>query len=84
MIKVKTHKNNNWLKDAGYSLAEEQELYDKQLQDIMDNTRWYLDNFEYLPTYRLSWVIYTKERCSVRYIHRKETAKRKKHANVYK
>jgi len=78
MIKIRTHKNNNWLKDAGYTLAEEQAIYDSQLQDIMENTRWYLDNYDYIATYRLSWVDYTNERCSVRYIHRKETSRRNK------
>lgn len=78
MIKVRVHKNGNWLKDAGYSFEEEQTIYDLQLQDIMDNTRWYLDNYMFLPTYRLSWVAYNQTKSSIPYKHVLITKRRKK------
>ena len=55
-------KNNNWLDKNGYSKEEEERIYQYQLKDIIDNTRWYLDNLEYLCTYRLSYVCYTNKR----------------------
>ena len=48
----------NELSENGYSLKEQAILYDEQLQDVFDRTRWYLDNLEYLPTYRVSWKNY--------------------------
>ena len=77
MIKVRTHKNNNWLKDAGYSFKEEQDIYDAQLQDVMDNTRWYLDNEKFLPTYKVSWVGYTKTKITLPYRHVLVTKRRR-------
>jgi hypothetical protein len=60
MIKVKfCHTNNNWLKEQGYTVEEEAKLYDDQLQDILDNTRWYLDNLEFMRQYRVSWGNYS-------------------------
>lgn len=57
-IKVKILRTNNWLKDNGYSLEDELEIYNSQLQDILLHTRWYLDNLEYLIQYRVRWVNY--------------------------
>ena len=57
-LKIRVCKTNNWLKDNGYTLQEEIEIYKRQLQDIIDNPRWYLDNLEYLVTYRVRWKNY--------------------------
>ena len=58
MIKVKLMKNNNWLETAGYSLQDEERIYNEQLSDIYNNARWYLDNLDSLHEYRVSWQNY--------------------------
>ena len=60
MIEIKLRRTNNWLKDNDYTLEDEGKLYDDQLTDIIENTRWYLDNLDFLSTYRVSWQRYTK------------------------
>lgn len=57
-LEVRLYKNNNWLKRSGYTITEEGEVYDEQLQDIVANPRWYLDNLDYLCEYRVSWKNY--------------------------
>lgn len=59
-IKVKIHSQNNWLHEAGYTVEEEAQIYEDQLQDLLDNTAWYLDNYPQLSTYRVSWKNYRK------------------------
>ena len=59
MIRVRLKKTNNWLKDNGYSQEEECQIFEDQLNDILENVRGYLDSLEYLPTYRVSWQRYT-------------------------
>ena len=59
MIQIKLSKYNNWLKENGYTIEEEASLYLRQLDDIIRNTRWYLDNYEKLATYRVRWVNYS-------------------------
>lgn len=73
MIQIELAKNNNWLKENGYDLASEEEIYDKQLLDIIANPRWYLDNIEFLIEYRVSWKSYAKNKTPtlpLRYINR--------------
>ena len=41
-------------------MEEEAVIYDLLLQDVIDNTRWYLDNLETIPTFRVSWYTYEK------------------------
>lgn len=48
----------NELKENGYSIKEQEQLYDSQLDDLFNRTRWYLDNLDFLPTYRVSWKNY--------------------------
>jgi hypothetical protein len=57
-IKVKLASRSNYLRDSEYTLADEALLYEQLLQDIYDNPRWYLDNFQELPEFRLSWANY--------------------------
>ena len=59
MIQIEMAKNNNWLKENGYSLAKEEEIFDAQLLDIITNTAWYLDNLNFLVEYRISWKDYS-------------------------
>ncbi len=80
--KVKWHPKNNWLKNNGYTVAQESELYDQLLTCVATNPRWFSDNYDRLPTYRLSWVDYKREHCSVRYCHRQETPRRNKSAKT--
>lgn len=61
MFKVKTHKYNNWLKAAGYTRQQEIDIFNELLNDVIDNPRWYLDNFEYLHEFRVSWVHYKNQ-----------------------
>ncbi len=70
MIQVRTKKTNNWLSNAGYTREEEGKIYDDLLEDVINNPRWYLDNFEYLSTFRVSWVEYQKTNATkpLRYI----------------
>lgn len=65
MIKVRVHEKNNWLKDAGYTQEEEASIYDAQLQDVLDNPRWYLDNCETVMSYRVSWINYSRDKITL-------------------
>ena len=58
-------KNNNWLKDNGYSKEEEERIYNYQLQDILNNTRWYLDNIHFLKEYKVSWICYSRTKRNI-------------------
>jgi hypothetical protein len=62
MIQLRLN-NTNWLRNNEYSSDEEGEIYERQLCDILTNTRWYLDNLEFLVEYRVSWVNY--RRCNI-------------------
>lgn len=59
MIKVKLMKSSSLLKEAGYTLHDEVDIYNRQLDDILENTRWYLDNAYKLPEYQLRYVNYS-------------------------
>ena len=58
MIQIEMIPNNNHLKESGYTLTEEAMIYAEQLVDILQNTRWYLDNLESLVEYRVRWNCY--------------------------
>ena len=61
MIRLQINPANNWLNSNGFTKIEEKDLYVKQLQDVYDNPRYYLDNFEYMVEYRLSNGNYSKK-----------------------
>lgn len=63
---------NNELGVNGYSLEEQGVLYDEQLEDLLLRTRWYLDNLEFLPTYRVGWKNYRSKVPPVPYRYVKE------------
>lgn len=46
------------LKGNDYTPEQEEAIYDDNLQDVLDNTRWYLDNLEMLRSYMVSWKRY--------------------------
>lgn len=60
-MRIKIHTHSNWLCNAGYTQEEESALYDSQLQDVIENPRWYLDNLEDMSEYRVSWTRYTRK-----------------------
>ena len=45
-MNIKLAKLSNHLYEADYTIDEEAEVYDRQLDDILKNTREYLDNFQ--------------------------------------
>lgn len=53
-------KTNSRLADNGFSIEEEEKIYEEQLQEVFDNPRWYLDNLDYMVEYRVRWVDYKK------------------------
>lgn len=50
--------NSSWLKYSLYEEEDEGLVYDEQLKDVLKNTRWYLDNIDYISEYRVSWNDY--------------------------
>jgi hypothetical protein len=80
VIKLILHPRNNWLSASDYSLQEQADIYDRQLADVLENTRWYLDNLEKLVTYRVTWHAYNERDITLpfRHIrHQKHTKKGK-------
>lgn len=68
MIQVRfLHPKDNKLKSSGYDLAAQAKLYDAQLEDVLANTRWYLDNLDYLPVYTVSWHDYSMKSATLPY-----------------
>lgn len=57
-MKIYLLKDNNHLKDNGYELEEQWLVYDEQLEELLANPRWYLDNFHDMTEYRVSWHNY--------------------------
>jgi hypothetical protein len=51
---------NDWLKEQGFTLEEEAEIYDWNIQDIIENPLVYLKNLEYYREYKVSWKSYSK------------------------
>jgi hypothetical protein len=50
------------LTENGYSLEEQAEIYNNQLVDILENTRWYLDNLDSMKVYRVAWKSYSRSK----------------------
>jgi hypothetical protein len=57
-MKIKMHETNALLKDAGYTLEQEEKIYNDQLDEIQKNPRKYLDTFETMVTYKVRWKNY--------------------------
>lgn len=58
MIKVRFAGKSQNLKDADYTMKDEELLYDASLKDVYNNPRWYLDNLEFMRSYKVSWKTY--------------------------
>ena len=71
------HPKDSNLARQGYSRAEEIAIYDKQLQDIIDNPRWYLDNLSFMRGYTVFWKDYSNKVATLPYQYVKKE-------NVYK
>lgn len=44
----------------GYSILEQEEIYDYQLEEVLTRTRWYLDNLTTMNVYYVSWKDYRR------------------------
>lgn len=73
-MKLNLFPQNNRLSDNGFSLQEEEALYERQLREIIANPRWYLDNLDNMREYRVSWVNYKYTKISTprRFCEQKE------------
>ena len=59
-LKLALLKSNNHLSDNGYKLDEQEEVFEYQLNELLANPRWYLDNLDYMVEYRVCWGNYRK------------------------
>jgi len=71
---IEMHPRNASLKDADYSIEEEADIYDKQLQHIYDNPGLYLDAIEgnFLRTYKVRWKNYRSKTPTIPYKYTKK------------
>ena len=58
MMQIAMSTTSQNLRDADYSIEEEAEIYDNNIDDLLLNTRWYLDNLDYLSVYQVRWKNY--------------------------
>ena len=58
VMKIAIMNNSSWLKNSFYEEEDEEIVYREQLGDILNHTRWYLDNLHYIPEYRVRWNDY--------------------------
>ena len=59
-VKVKFACDSSWLSESNYELKDQASLYDRVLADIIKNPSWYIENFQKLREFRVSWVDYKK------------------------
>ena len=76
-ISVSLPDNRSYLKEAGYSIEEEEAIYNAVVEDVYKNPRWYLDNLDYLVSFRVSWINY-RGRASYPYKFTTKTDKKTK------
>lgn len=72
MMKVRFHGRSQNLNDADYSMEEQMQIYDDNLLDVFNHTRWYLDNLESLKSYRVAWKDYKTKSCTMPYRYTKK------------
>lgn len=75
-MKIILRKRNSWLSNH-YSKMEEEQIYEETLKDVMLNMRWYLDNIEKLPEYRVSWKNYRNMTATIpgKYVNKRKIYK---------
>ena len=66
-VRVYFRGKSRWLKDLGYTIQDEADLYDQCLQDIFNNTRFYLDNFHLMQEFKVSWTDYKSSKITKPY-----------------
>ena len=71
-LRIQFITNSNRLNVNGFTFDQEIQVYDKQLEDVYDNPRWYLDNLEYLVEYRLRWKNYNHTPATLPYKYVKQ------------
>lgn len=59
-IQVKFRGSTSWLDKEDYTLEQQAELFDQNIEDVLQNTRWYLDNLNLLAEYRVCWGDYRR------------------------
>lgn len=62
-MKLYLLKNRTNLRDNGYTLEEEAEIYDYLLQEVLNNPRYYLDNLDSFTLFRVTFGNYDNEHC---------------------
>lgn len=74
-MKLNLFPQNNHLRENGFTMAEEESLYERQLRELLENPRWYLDNLDNMREYRLSWVDYRHTKVSIphRYCRKRDS-----------
>ena len=55
---IEMHPTNAMLKDANYTIEQEEDIYNKQLQHIIDSPGLYLESLDFLRTYKVRWKDY--------------------------
>lgn len=54
-------KTTTSLQKNGYTIEQEHKIYDAVCDDILKNTRWYLDNLEFISEFQVSWEEYGRK-----------------------
>ena len=72
-IKLNFLKGSCWLYLSGYTIKDEEQIYNDLLEDIYTNPRWYLDNLDYLAEFRLRWGNYRSKSALLPYKFVKKT-----------
>jgi len=80
-IQVKFKGASSLLKASGYTIEEEEEIYDRFLQDVIENPGWYLDQMGYMREFRVSWVDYKTQNCTKPYKYVNQNLKRESFIN---
>jgi hypothetical protein len=71
---MKTRTN---LSDNGYTLEDQEEIYNTLLEEVYANPRKYLDNLESFTTFRVSWGNYHGNPITLPYKYAKKYPKTK-------
>jgi hypothetical protein len=69
-IKVNLYKGDSNI--LSYSIEEQAALYDSILADIYLDPRWYLDNLDYLPQFKVVWHDYRCKQAPAPYKYTKK------------
>ena len=76
VVKVCFKNDSSWLSAQGYSITEQAIIYDECLEDVIENTAFYLDQLDYIREFRVSWVDYRKQNITKPYKFTQEYKKK--------